>query len=64
MEILYHSIFKVFFSIEFVDKNNAKIVQYYREIIQGIKDNALILLAAIVIPVVALILLNAFRVLR
>lgn len=64
VEILYHSIFKVFFSIEFVDKNNAKIVQYYREIIQGIKDNALILLAAIVIPVVALILLNAFRVLK
>lgn len=64
VEILYHSIFKVFFSIEFVDKNNAKIVQYYREIIQGIKDNALILLAAIVIPVVALILLNAFRVFK
>ena len=64
MEVLYHQIFKVFFSIEFIDKNNAKIVQYYREIIQGIKDNALMLLAVILVPVIALILLNVFRVFK
>ena len=64
VEVLYHQIFKVFFSIEFIDKNNAKIVQYYREIIQGIKDNALMLLAVILVPVIALILLNVFRVFK
>lgn len=64
VHILYHAIFKVFFSIEFVDKNNAKIVQYYKEIIQGIKDNWVVIIFALVVPLVALFLLNQFRVLR
>lgn len=63
VHILYHAIFKVFFSIEFVDKNNAKIYQYYREIIQGIVDNLFVIIIALVIPIVALILLNRFKVL-
>ena len=62
VHILYHAIFKVFFSIEFIDKTNTKVVQYYREIIQGIKDNWLVLLLAVAVPVVALVLLNIFKV--
>ncbi len=64
IHILYHAIFKVFFTVEFVDTNNAKIVQYYREIIQGIKDNPVVLSLTVFIPVAGLILLNKFRVLR
>lgn len=60
VHVLYHAIFKVYFSIEFVDKNNMKIVQYYREIIQGIIDNWLVLCFVVLIPVAGLILLNRF----
>ncbi len=63
VHILYHAIFKVFFAVEFIDKQNTKIVQYYREIIQGIKDNWFILFLAVIVPIVALLLLNIFKVL-
>lgn len=64
VNIVYHSIFKVFFSIEFIDKTNTKVIEYYRETIQGILDNWLVLLIAVVIPVTGLILLNKFKVLN
>jgi|GEM_PF-4149304 len=58
VNILYRAIFKVYFSINFIDKTNTKVVQYYRETFQGIKDNWLILLLIIVIPVALTIILN------
>ncbi len=64
VNILYHSIFKVFFSIEFVDKNNARVVQYYREIIEGIKTNALVLSLSFFVPVLVIILLSVFKILN
>ena len=64
VNILYHSIFKVFFSIEFVDKNNARVVQYYREIIEGIKTNALVLSLSVFVPIIVIILLSVFKLLN
>lgn len=61
---LYRAIFKVFFSISFVEKTNMKFVQYYREIIQGIKDNWLVLLLIVVVPTAALIVLNNLKILK
>lgn len=64
VHILYHSIFKVFFSVEFLDKNNVKIFQYYREIAKGIADNALVLIISFCIPLAIYVLLTFFNVLR
>ncbi len=64
VNVLYHAIFQVFFSISFISKNNAKVTQYYREIIQGIIDNWLVLLLIIVIPIAVLITLNKLTVYR
>lgn len=64
VHILYHAIFKVFFSIEFIDKTNTKVVQYYKEIIQGIIDNWVVISLALLVPIIALILLNVFKVFK
>ena len=64
VHILYHAIFKVFFSVAFIDKANTKVIQYYREIIEGIIDNWFVLLLIIGIPIAGLILLNRFRIFR
>lgn len=61
VHILYHAIFKVFFSVEFIDKNNAKIYQYYREIILGIKENWIVLLLTVFVPVAILVIVNRFK---
>lgn len=64
VHIVYHAIFKVFFSTAFIDKTNTKVVQYYRETIQGILDNWVVILFAFIVPIVALVLLDVFRVLK
>lgn len=64
VNILYKAIFKVFFSLDLLDPTNAKVVQYYREIIQGIKDNWLVLSLSVFVPIAGLILINVFSVLR
>lgn len=64
VHILYHSVFKVFLSIEYVDKSNFKIVQYYREIIQGIKDNYLVLIIAFFVPLIVFITLNVVKIFK
>jgi len=64
IHILYHAIFQVYLSVEFFSVNNIKIYQYYREIIQGIKDNLFVLLITVIVPVIALVLLNRFKVLK
>lgn len=64
VNVLYHAIFKVFFSFLFIDKTNTKVVQYYREIWDGIKANWFILLLVVVVPVGITILLNKLHVLK
>ncbi len=64
VNILYHAIFKVFFSIFFISKNNAKVAQYYREILEGIKDNWLVLLLTVIVPVGLGILVNRLNVIK
>lgn len=64
VNILYRSIFKVFFSTAFISKNNAKVAQYYREILEGIKTNWLVLLLIVLVPVVVLLILNKVKVYR
>lgn len=64
VNVMYKAIFQVFFSIELLDPTNAKVVQYYREILKGIADNWFILILITVVPIAGLILLNHFSVLR
>lgn len=64
VNVMYKAIFQVFFSIALLDPTNAKVYQYYREIIQGIIDNWLILSLTVFVPIVGLIIINGFRVLR
>lgn len=64
VHILYHAIFKVFFSTAFIDKTNTKVVQYYRETIQGMIDNWVVLFFAFIVPIAALVLLDVFKLLR
>ena len=64
VNVLYHAIFKVFFSIFFISKNNAKVAQYYREILVGIRDNWLVLILMVFVPIGGLILLNRLSVMK
>lgn len=64
VHIVYRAIFQVFFSTEFIDKTNTKVVQYYREAIQGILDNFLVIFFAFLVPIVVLILLEVFKLLK
>lgn len=64
VNILYHAIFKVFFSIFFISKNNAKVAQYYREIMVGIIDNWLVIVLTVLIPVGLGILVNRLKVMK
>ena len=64
VNILYHAIFKVFFSVFFISKNNAKVAQYYREIMVGIKDNWLVIVLTVFIPVGLGILVNRLKVMK
>lgn len=61
---LYRAIFQVFFSVAFVNRTNMKFVQYYREIIEGLKDNWFVLLLIVVIPAAALIVLNNLKIFK
>ncbi len=61
---LYRAIFQVFFSVAFVNRTNMKFVQYYREIIEGIKNNWFVLLLIVAIPTVSLILLNRLKIFK
>ncbi|MCR5278529.1 MAG: LTA synthase family protein [Lachnospiraceae bacterium] len=61
---LYHAIFKVFFSISFIEGTNMKFVQYYREIIKGIQDNWLVLALMVIVPAAALIVLNVLKIFK
>ncbi len=61
VNILYRAIFKVFFTIALVDRTNMKVIQYYREIIEGIKENWFVLCLIVFIPIAALIILNRFK---
>ncbi len=61
--VLYRAIFKVFLSVAFISKNNAKVYEYYREIFKGIADNwFMIFIILIAIPVAVIVLLNVFKI--
>ncbi|MCQ2523964.1 MAG: sulfatase-like hydrolase/transferase [Lachnospiraceae bacterium] len=62
--ILYFAIFKVFFSIQLIEKTNMKFVQYYREIIAGIAANWWMILLCVILPNVVLGLLSKFKVIK
>lgn len=62
--ILYFAIFKVFFSIQLIEKTNMKFIQYYREIIAGILSNWWMILLAVVLPNIVLALLLKFKVIK
>ena len=62
--ILYFAIFKVFFSVSLIEKTNMKFVQYYREILEGIKTNWWMILLLVVIPNIVLALLLKFKILK
>ncbi|MCQ2520319.1 MAG: sulfatase-like hydrolase/transferase [Lachnospiraceae bacterium] len=64
VNIVYKSIFKVFLSTAFINKNNVKVAQYYRETLEGLKDNWYMLILVIVIPAAVLIVLNRLMVYR
>ena len=64
VNILYRAIFQVFFSLELLEPTNMKVIQYYREIIQGIIDNWFVLLLTVFVPIILLVFLNSFRILR
>ncbi|MCR4961151.1 MAG: LTA synthase family protein [Lachnospiraceae bacterium] len=64
VNVIYHTVFKVYFSVAFISKNNAKIYQYYREILEAMGRDWLVLLILIIIPVAALILLNRFEIIK
>lgn len=60
-QVVYSSVFKQFLNIEFVSKNNAKVYQYYGEIIQGIMDNGVIVSILFFVPLISFVLLTVFK---
>jgi len=61
VNLLYHSAFKVYFSVKLIDSSNAKIAQYYREIWNSIKINSWKLALMILVPTLVYVLLRVFK---
>lgn len=51
VNLMYKDAFQVFFSIHLINTTNTKILQYYREIIESLKRNALAIAICILVPV-------------
>lgn len=62
--LMYYSIFKVFFSIQLLDKGNMKVVQYYREIGEGLLHNWWMILLIVAVPIVAINVCSYFEILK
>ncbi|MCQ2494369.1 MAG: LTA synthase family protein [Lachnospiraceae bacterium] len=58
---MYYSAFKVFFSVKLIDSSNARITQYYREILNNIKQNGWQLALIVLLPIVVYVLLRVFK---
>lgn len=64
INLMYHSAFKVYFSISLIDGTNAKIAQYYREIIDNLKLNSWKLAILILVPVAVYVILRNTKKIR
>ena len=52
VNILYYSVFQVFFSVALIDKTNMKVVEYNREIFTAFMNNFVVILITLLVPAI------------